>query len=156
MASHPTPITISTPADGIESKTQIFTVTPTAGTGENPTPITPSTPSQISTPIPNPTAESTSVPIPPAIPPTPLSPLHTAPTPVATNTPQPSAPNTPSPTATLTSGFNPFGEDRNCADFADWSTAQSFFIAAGGPSDDRHQLDGDNDGTACESLPGAP
>ncbi|MBN4065009.1 excalibur calcium-binding domain-containing protein [Dehalococcoides mccartyi] len=29
-------------------------------------------------------------------------------------------------------------------------------MAAGGPATDRHQLDGDNDGTACESLPGAP
>jgi hypothetical protein len=52
--------------------------------------------------------------------------------------------------------FDPFGEDRNCSDFEDWSSAQNFFIAAGGAADDRHQLDGDNDGTACESLPGAP
>ncbi|MDA0595892.1 MAG: excalibur calcium-binding domain-containing protein [Chloroflexi bacterium] len=53
-------------------------------------------------------------------------------------------------------GFDTFGDDRNCGDFTDWQTAQSFFVAAGGPTDAPHQLDGDNDGTACESLTGAP
>jgi micrococcal nuclease len=52
--------------------------------------------------------------------------------------------------------FDPFGDDRNCGDFTDWQTAQSFFVAAGGRTDDPHQLDRDNDGTACESLTGAP
>jgi micrococcal nuclease len=60
------------------------------------------------------------------------------------------------PTPALIGGFDPFGEDRNCSDFTDWATAQAFFAAAGGPSDDPHQLDGDNDAIACESLPGAP
>ena len=52
--------------------------------------------------------------------------------------------------------LDPFGEDRNCGDFSNWSTAQSFFVAGGGPTNDPHQLDGDNDGIACESLSGAP
>ncbi|MBT4126635.1 MAG: excalibur calcium-binding domain-containing protein [Chloroflexi bacterium] len=85
------------------------------------------------------------------IPPATESPISTA-TPV----PQPTATSASIPTATTISGFDPFGEDRNCGDFSDWSTAQAFFIAAGGPNNDPHQLDGDNDGTACESLPGAP
>lgn len=43
--------------------------------------------------------------------------------------------------------------DRDCADFATHAEAQAFFIAAGGPARDPHRLDGDNDGSACESLP---
>ena len=47
-------------------------------------------------------------------------------------------------------------EDRDCSDFGSWQEAQDFFLAEGGPSDDPHRLDGDKDGEACESLPGAP
>ena len=47
-------------------------------------------------------------------------------------------------------------EDRNCADFSDWSEAQDFYYAAGGPHADPHRLDRNNDGIACETLPGAP
>ena len=52
--------------------------------------------------------------------------------------------------------FNPAGADRNCGDFALWWDAQNFFLAAGGPSIDPHGLDRNGDGTACESLLGAP
>ncbi|HIF71791.1 MAG TPA: hypothetical protein EYQ61_04485 [Dehalococcoidia bacterium] len=75
---------------------------------------------------------------------------------MVTSTPNPTATSAPAPTATTLSGFDPFGEDRNCGDFTTWADAQNFFIAAGGPNDDPHQLDGGNDGTPCESLPGAP
>ena len=51
------------------------------------------------------------------------------------------------------SGFDPFGPDRNCADFATQAEAQAFFEAAGGPDSDRHRLDADGDGVACVSLP---
>ena len=47
-------------------------------------------------------------------------------------------------------------EDRNCADFSNWSEAQAFYLAAGGPNDDPHGLDHNGDGSACESLSGAP
>ena len=47
-------------------------------------------------------------------------------------------------------------EDRNCADFSNWSEAQAFYLAAGGPDQDPHGLDRNKDGEACESLPGAP
>ena len=47
-------------------------------------------------------------------------------------------------------------QDRNCSDFETWEAAQNFFTSEGGPSLDPHRLDGDGDGTACQSLPGAP
>ncbi len=43
--------------------------------------------------------------------------------------------------------------DRDCSDFSTQAEAQRFFINAGGPQQDPHQLDGDNDGKACDSLP---
>lgn len=49
--------------------------------------------------------------------------------------------------------YDPNGPDRNCSAFATQEEAQAFFIAAGGPQHDPHRLDGDHDGTACESLP---
>ncbi|HKP52687.1 MAG TPA: excalibur calcium-binding domain-containing protein [Chloroflexia bacterium] len=63
------------------------------------------------------------------------------------------------PTPTQSSGgvcgtpYDPFGEDRDCSDFATHEQAQCFFLAAGGPATDRHRLDGDGDGEACEDLP---
>ena len=53
-------------------------------------------------------------------------------------------------------GYDPFGPDRNCGDFDNWQEAQRFYEAAGGPTTNRHRLDADRDGIACESLPGAP
>ena len=46
--------------------------------------------------------------------------------------------------------------DRNCSDFATQPEAQEFFLAEGGPGEDRHRLDRDGNGMACQSLPGAP
>lgn len=43
--------------------------------------------------------------------------------------------------------------DRDCSDFSTQSSAQYFFLSAGGPYSDPHQLDSDGDGIACESLP---
>jgi hypothetical protein len=48
------------------------------------------------------------------------------------------------------------GPDRDCGDFDTWQEAQAFYEAAGGPEKDPHRLDRDEDGIACESLPGAP
>ncbi len=44
----------------------------------------------------------------------------------------------------------PSSGDRNCGDFASAADAQRFFLAAGGPTRDRHDLDRDGDGFACE------
>lgn len=46
-----------------------------------------------------------------------------------------------------------FTDEYNCDDFSTQAEAQEFFINAGGPSEDVNQLDGDNDGEACEHLP---
>jgi endonuclease YncB( thermonuclease family) len=43
--------------------------------------------------------------------------------------------------------------DRDCADFATQAEAQAFYLAAGGPAADPHQLDAEGDGLACETLP---
>ena len=63
---------------------------------------------------------------------------------------------TPTPVATVLSEhlrYDPQGPDRNCGEFATHAEAQAFFLAGGGPQRDRHRLDGDGDGIACESLP---
>jgi hypothetical protein len=49
--------------------------------------------------------------------------------------------------------YDPFGPDRDCGEFATQREAQAFFEAAGGPANDRHRLDNNNDGVACESRP---
>jgi len=46
-----------------------------------------------------------------------------------------------------------YTDEYNCEDFDTQPEAQTFFKNAGGPSEDTNGLDGDNDGTACESLP---
>ena len=75
--------------------------------------------------------------------------------PTPTATPQPVEDAQPTPTATPQPAEDEF-QDRNCGDFDTWQEAQDFFLAEGGPSEDPHRLDGDGDGYACESLPGAP
>ncbi len=40
----------------------------------------------------------------------------------------------------------------NCADFDSQAQAQRFFTKAGGKNNDTNQLDGDDDGIACEDL----
>ncbi|MBT2667320.1 excalibur calcium-binding domain-containing protein [Bacillus sp. ISL-4] len=47
--------------------------------------------------------------------------------------------------------YDPFGPDKNCSDFPSGGVeAQEFYIAAGGPASDPHDLDRDNDGNACD------
>lgn len=52
----------------------------------------------------------------------------------------------------VTSGGK-YTDEYNCDDFATQPEAQKFFDNAGGVSKDTNNLDGDNDGLACESLP---
>jgi hypothetical protein len=42
--------------------------------------------------------------------------------------------------------------DRDCSDFSTWRAAQKFYKKQGGPRSDRHRLDADRDGIACEEL----
>ncbi|MEQ6390389.1 thermonuclease family protein [Bacillaceae bacterium S4-13-58] len=68
--------------------------------------------------------------------------------------PEPEEPEQPSTGGTYAGPYDPFGPDRDCGDFDTHQDAQDFFIAAGGPDQDPHRLDGsDGDGLACESLP---
>ena len=46
-----------------------------------------------------------------------------------------------------------YTDEYNCDDFATQPEAQKFFAKAGGVRADTNRLDGDKDGTACESLP---
>ena len=114
----------------------------------------PTQPAQVAAAVP--TAAPTSTPVPRQTD-TPV------PTPTATPVPQPTGTPTPEPTDTPTATavafdtkYDPAGPDRNCSDFDTWSEAQAFYKAAGGPETDRHGLDSDRDGIACETLPGAP
>ena len=62
---------------------------------------------------------------------------------------RPNRRQTPTPEATPEHPglpYDPDGPDRDCSDFADWWDAQNFYLAAGGPDEDPHGLDGDNDG----------
>ncbi|SMC35002.1 excalibur calcium-binding domain-containing protein [Janibacter indicus] len=42
--------------------------------------------------------------------------------------------------------------DKDCGDFSSQAEAQTFFTTHGGPAIDRHRLDADNDGIACETY----
>lgn len=46
--------------------------------------------------------------------------------------------------------YDPNGADRDCDDFSSAQAAQDFYLAAGGPVNDPHDLDRDNDGNACD------
>ena len=46
-----------------------------------------------------------------------------------------------------------YTDEYNCADFANQPEAQQFFQNAGGIKGDTNRLDGNKDGSACESLP---
>lgn len=81
--------------------------------------------------------------------------VTSVPGPVSSPTPKPT--ETISPTATIPPGlrYDPFGPDRNCGDFDTYEEALEFFLAAGGPEKDPHNLDSDGDGRPCTSLPRA-
>ena len=70
-------------------------------------------------------------------------------------TPVPAATPTPTPRPTVPPGlrYDPFGPDRDCGDFDTYREALDFYLAAGGPASDPHNLDSDGDGEPCSSLP---
>lgn len=53
----------------------------------------------------------------------------------------------------VTDGTGKETDEYNCNDFSTQTEAQKFFTNAGGKSEDTNNLDGDNDGRACEDLP---
>ena len=151
----PTPTATSTPTP---TPTPTATPTPTP----TPTPTATPTPTSTSTPTPTPTPTPTATPTPtPTATSTPTYAPPATPTPTPTATPSPTPTLTPTATPTPTPGavelkYDPAGPDRNCSDFDTWAEAQAFYEAAGGPETDRHRLDNDRNGVACESLPGGP
>ena len=66
-----------------------------------------------------------------------------APEPAPAPAPVPSAPGNP-------------GNTKNCSDFANWNDAQTWYLTYKPYYGDIAQLDGDDDGIACENLPGHP
>jgi hypothetical protein len=48
---------------------------------------------------------------------------------------------------------NGISDSYDCSDFDTQDEAQEQFEADGGPEEDPHNLDSDDDGIACESLP---
>ena len=46
-----------------------------------------------------------------------------------------------------------YTDEYNCDDFDTQEAAQRFFVKAGGPNKDVNNLDGDNNGIACQALP---
>lgn len=89
----------------------------------------------------------------PTSPPTAAPPPDTPPPPAAT--PPPAAPpsGSPAPPFSATPLYDPEGPDLSCSDFPTQADAQILFEAAGGPGQDRHGLDPDGNGLACEDLP---
>lgn len=82
--------------------------------------------------------------------------IAAAPAPAPTETPTPpSVVITPTPRPTVPPGlkYDPFGPDRNCGDFDTYEEALEFYLAAGGPAQDPHNLDSNGDGKPCDSLP---
>ena len=82
------------------------------------------------------------------------TPISGQPTPVPSTATATAVPTSalPSPTIDPSLLFDPFGPDRDCTDFSNWEDVYDFYLAAGGPSEDPHGLDGNNDGDPCESL----
>ena len=97
-------------------------------------------------PIPSPTELPTTLP-------TQTASLSTAIATVTTSATATATSPAPIPTPTTGLRYDPNGPDRDCSDFDTQEEAQEFFIAAGGPEKDPHDLDRDHDGIACESLP---
>ena len=156
--STPAPVPTPTPSPTL-TPTATSTPTPTEPATSTPEPTTPTaapapTPTPVPTPRPNPMPTSTPTSTPTATP-TPTA-TATATLVPATPTPTPEPTATPTPTLdTVELKYDPAGPDRNCSDFDMWAEAQAFYEAAGGPETDRHRLDSDRNGVACESLPGA-
>ncbi|MGE3961467.1 MAG: excalibur calcium-binding domain-containing protein [Dehalococcoidia bacterium] len=83
---------------------------------------------------------------------TPTVPPGPVPNPPPAAPPAPGEPS-PAPPFSTTPLYDPFGNDLECSDFPTQADAQILFEAAGGPEVDRHGLDADGDGLACEELP---
>ncbi|WP_434965999.1 excalibur calcium-binding domain-containing protein [Janibacter indicus] len=62
------------------------------------------------------------------------------------------APAAPARSSVTVSTTSAAVADKDCGDFSSQAEAQTFFTTHGGPALDRHRLDADNDGIACETY----
>lgn len=62
------------------------------------------------------------------------------------------APAAPARSSVTVSTTSAAVADKDCGDFSSQAEAQTFFTTHGGPAIDRHRLDADNDGIACETY----
>lgn len=124
-----------------------------------PSPTNQPTPTDIpptNTALPSPTPEPATATPEPTVAPTDVPTAEPSVTPAPTAKPKPTAKPAPKPLAApATSRLNTHGANvYNCGDFANYAEAYAVYKAnlPGDPND----LDRDNDGIPCESLPGAP
>lgn len=123
--------------------------TSTATTAPTRTPAPTNTVAPIRTPVPTDTAAPTDTPVPTEAPIVTATPVPTI-TPVPTKVPR--RPTAPAALRPAPNRLNTGGRDLyNCGDFATWAEANAVYQAnlPGDPND----LDRDNDGIPCESLP---
>jgi len=157
------------PADAItvSSPTAAATVTAPAAAAATSSPAPPQATSTSSAPSVTATAvqvAATNTPVPPLSTATSAAPVQqvvatavpTQPPPATSTQVPPAVPTAtrvpPKATRAAAGGYLP-GNAYNCGDFANYAAAKAYFDAVPG---DPSQLDSDNDGIPCESLPGAP
>ena len=83
-------------------------------------------------------------------------PIVELPTSTTTSTTTTTIPQTTTTTTTTTSQPDNPGDTKNCGDFDNYSEAKTWFDTYFPYYGDVANLDGDNDGEPCESLPGGP
>ncbi|MDA9727431.1 HNH endonuclease family protein [Acidimicrobiaceae bacterium] len=83
-------------------------------------------------------------------------PVVELPTPTTTTTTTTTIPQTTTTTTVASSQPDNPGDTKNCGDFANYSEAKAWFDTYYEYYGDVANLDGDNDGEPCESLPGGP
>ena len=82
-------------------------------------------------------------------------PVVELPTPTTTTSSTTTTSTTTTTTVASSQPDNP-GDTKNCGDFANYSEAKAWFDTYFEYYGDVANLDGDNDGEPCESLPGGP
>lgn len=150
-------VTVTPIATGTPTLTQTPTATATEEATETGTPTMTTTPTRTATATGTPTMTATATA-------TRTATSTATPTRTATPTKTPKPTNTPRPTATATATQGAPGDCTicsydayNCSDFQEQEEAQACFdYCMEQVGYDVHQLDFDNDGIACESLPLPP
>jgi len=167
-ATAPAPVKATPAPNPVETTPTLVPPTTVPRDPSEPTPTAPMRVEASPTPIP---VEATPTPIPPTLlptqppQPTPVLPTQTPsleltlPLSAPMPTPSPTRAAMPSPPTQLLAAAicECSGDMYNCEDFSTWAEAQACYeYCESLGQGDIHGLDGDNDGIACEDLPGAP